>query len=64
MKSADYFDECPWGEILAKAVPAPYVPPLASLIDSSHFDKYPDSPEVAAPVDIPPGEFDGWEEFF
>jgi len=42
VKSHDWLKNFAWDSLIAKSLPAPIVPKLASLVDTRYFDNYED----------------------
>lgn len=43
VKRHRWFEELDWGTVLARVIPAPWLPPIAAEDDTRNFDEYPDS---------------------
>jgi serine/threonine protein kinase len=57
IKSSPWFEGIDWKALLLRSVPAPYIPPVEGVKDTSNFENYPDSCEetdVVAPSTTDP----------
>jgi len=60
IKKSKYLGAMDWTEYLAKALPSPYKPQVKSATDTSNFEEYPDSEELAAAVSSNNDPFAEW----
>merc|ERR1712034_82809 len=50
VKDSKWFSQLNWSHLLSHKIPAPYLPPVSSPIDTSNFEDYPDSTEIPPKV--------------
>eukprot|EP00742_Colponemidia_sp_Colp-10_P000759 GILJ01000825.1.p1 GENE.GILJ01000825.1~~GILJ01000825.1.p1 ORF type:complete len:330 (-),score=65.08 GILJ01000825.1:191-1180(-) len=60
IKRHKWFIGLDWEELLRKDIPAPYKPIVKSLTDTSNFEEYPDSDELAPAVRQGDDPFEHW----
>merc|ERR1712050_655891 len=60
IKKCKWFTGLDWDQLLNREIPAPYKPQVKSATDTSNFEEYPDSEELAAPVSSSNDPFAEW----
>merc|ERR1712232_317773 len=60
IKEHKWFKDMPWEKLVAFEIPAPFKPVVASEIDTSNFDEYPDSDELPPTVAAAQDPFKEW----
>ena len=54
IKNHRWFQRIDWAMLIARRLPAPIVPRLQNLLDTSNFDNFDDADEEMAPPPVPP----------
>ena len=62
IKDSPFFGDIDWERLMDKKIPAPYIPPVSGITDTSNFDQYPDSTDKngVSPPAMNPDPFSNW----